>query len=77
MATENEKKSCSGLGAKELFIGGVIGGMIGAAAALFLAPRSGEELRRDLCANNAIGSGIEKIKQAASNLIKKDSEPYS
>lgn len=77
MGSENGKKSCSGLGAKELFIGGIIGGMIGAAAALFLAPKSGEELRRDLCVKDVIEGSVEKVKQAASSLIKKDSEPYS
>lgn len=35
---------------KDFLIGGLIGGMIGAAAALLLAPKSGKELRSDLAA---------------------------
>lgn len=77
MGADNEKKSCSGLGARELFIGGIIGGAIGAAAALLLAPKSGEEIRSDLHVKDLVGGSVEKVKQAASSLAKKDSEPYS
>ncbi|SFS44148.1 YtxH domain-containing protein [Marininema halotolerans] len=38
----------SGMSGKDLFIGAVIGGALGAAAALLLAPQSGRETRRDL-----------------------------
>src|SRR5690606_26351033 len=35
-------------GSKDFIIGALVGGIIGAAAALFLAPKSGKELRTDL-----------------------------
>ncbi|MFC4077026.1 YtxH domain-containing protein [Salinithrix halophila] len=38
----------SGVNGKDLFIGAVIGGVIGATAALLLAPKSGRETRKDL-----------------------------
>ncbi|MGD7044267.1 YtxH domain-containing protein [Jeotgalibacillus proteolyticus] len=47
--TVSTKESSS----KEFILGAVIGGAIGAATALFLAPKSGTELRQDL--NNQAG----------------------
>ncbi|EIJ79296.1 hypothetical protein PB1_17104 [Bacillus methanolicus PB1] len=43
----NERNDCSS-GSKEFMIGAIIGGVIGAAAALFFAPKSGKELRSNL-----------------------------
>ncbi|QKG85238.1 hypothetical protein GXN76_12645 [Kroppenstedtia pulmonis] len=43
---------------KDLFIGAVIGGVIGATAALLLAPKSGRETRREL------SKGFESAKAA-------------
>ncbi|WP_100487533.1 YtxH domain-containing protein [Sporolactobacillus pectinivorans] len=77
MGTEKCEKTCNCAGAKELFIGGVIGGLIGAATALLLAPKSGEETRQDLHIKELLNSGVDKVKQTASSLIKKDDEPYS
>ncbi|TGB00137.1 YtxH domain-containing protein [Sporolactobacillus shoreae] len=77
MGTEKCEKTCGSVGAKELFIGGVIGGLIGAAAALLLAPKSGEEIRKDLHIKELVANGIDKVKQTASDLVKKDEEPFS
>jgi gas vesicle protein len=41
---ELEEKNSS----KDFFVGAIIGGVIGAAAALLLAPKTGKELRNDL-----------------------------
>ncbi|SDX47377.1 YtxH-like protein [Marininema mesophilum] len=38
----------SGMNGKDLFIGAVVGGALGAAAALLLAPQTGRETRRDI-----------------------------
>ncbi|MCI1881733.1 MAG: YtxH domain-containing protein [Sporolactobacillus sp.] len=76
MSTEKEKTgNC--VGVKELFIGGVIGGLIGAAAALLLAPKSGEELRKNLNIKQLVESSVDKVKDTASGLVKHDDEPYS
>lgn len=40
--------SKDGMNTKDFLIGTFVGGIIGAAAALFLAPKSGKELRDDL-----------------------------
>lgn len=44
----NQSKSEDSINAKDFLIGALIGGMAGAAAALFLAPKSGKELRNNL-----------------------------
>ncbi|RYL89785.1 YtxH domain-containing protein [Sporolactobacillus sp. THM7-4] len=76
MASSKGNK-CAGLSAKELFVGGIIGGAIGAVTALLLAPKSGEEFRKDLNLMNAVDLGVGKVKQLTSTLISKESEPYS
>ncbi|WP_456273719.1 YtxH domain-containing protein [Bacillus sp. AK031] len=49
------------INAKDFLIGSLIGGIVGAATALFLAPKSGKELRDDL--NTHAGSLKEKSSQ--------------
>ncbi|WP_026582535.1 YtxH domain-containing protein [Bacillus sp. J33] len=44
----NQSKSEENINAKDFMIGALIGGMVGAATALFLAPKSGKELQSDL-----------------------------
>lgn len=50
--------SNNNMSGKDLFIGAVIGGVIGATAALLLAPKSGRETRREL------SKGFESAKAA-------------
>ncbi|MCO7126227.1 YtxH domain-containing protein [Sporolactobacillus shoreicorticis] len=77
MSSENEKCSCSGTSVKELVLGGIIGGAIGASIALLFAPKSGVEMRRDLSVKEFVDSGVEKVKQVATSLLHKDDEPFS
>jgi gas vesicle protein len=44
----NEQNNQSNINAKDFIIGSLVGGIVGAATALFLAPKSGKELRTDL-----------------------------
>lgn len=44
----NQQKSEENINTKDFLIGALIGGMVGAATALFLAPKSGKELISDL-----------------------------
>ncbi|MBT2691175.1 YtxH domain-containing protein [Bacillus sp. ISL-47] len=44
----NQTKSEENINTKDFMIGALIGGMVGAATALFLAPKSGKELQSDL-----------------------------
>ncbi|MDE3839939.1 YtxH domain-containing protein [Bacillus methanolicus] len=45
---ETNERSEYSSGSKEFMIGAIIGGVIGAAAALFFAPKSGKEMRNNL-----------------------------
>lgn len=54
------------------FLGAIIGGVVGAAAALLLAPKSGKELRNTL--NNQAGSILEKSIQLRENAMNKSNE---
>lgn len=45
---QTQSKSDDSINTKDFIIGALIGGMVGAAAALFLAPKSGKELRSNL-----------------------------
>ncbi|MDR6227435.1 YtxH domain-containing protein [Desmospora profundinema] len=47
-----------GMNGKDLFIGAVIGGVIGATAALLLAPKSGRETREDLSRSLETAKGV-------------------
>lgn len=53
------------MSSKDFLIGALIGGIIGAATALFLAPKSGKELRADL--NTQASTLKEKASQSSSN----------
>jgi len=45
---QNQGKSEENINTKDFLIGALIGGIIGATTALFLAPKSGKELRSDI-----------------------------
>lgn len=76
---------CSGMSGKDLFIGAVLGGMVGAMTALMFAPRSGEELRQNLDVKSMLNTGVDKVKSAARdakekaiNLMnKEEEEPFN
>jgi|SRR5690625_1574342 len=55
----NEKGNQEGINSKDFLIGTLIGSIIGASAALLLAPKSGKELRQD------INQGASKVKDKA------------
>ncbi|MBD3110497.1 YtxH domain-containing protein [Bacillus sp. AGMB 02131] len=69
--TANEKQEFvreekNDINTKDFMIGALIGGMLGAAAALLLAPKSGKELRNDI--NDGakyISDKTEKLRQTA------------
>jgi gas vesicle protein len=50
----NQVKTEENINTKDFMIGALIGGMVGAATALFLAPKSGKELQNDLSEKAAI-----------------------
>ncbi|MFK9091152.1 YtxH domain-containing protein [Bacillus salipaludis] len=64
--SRNEESSNSFL------LGALIGGVVGAAAALFLAPKSGKELRITL--SNQAGSIMDKSGQLRENVMNKNNE---
>ncbi len=90
MAEQDQKTNSN---SKDFIVGTILGGMVGAFTALLLAPKTGEEFRKDLggqskdvfqksadLAKNFSGSSsevVEKAKEVASNLKNKDKEPYS
>lgn len=45
---QNQSKSDESINTKDFLIGALIGGIVGAATALFLAPKSGKELRSNM-----------------------------
>lgn len=77
MSAEKNGQVCECTSAKDIFIGGVIGGLIGAALALLFAPKTGEEVRKDLHLKKLVTDGVDKVKEAASTIANKDQEPYS
>jgi len=48
MSNEEMNKNNDGINTKDFLIGTLIGGIVGATTALFLAPKSGRELREDI-----------------------------
>lgn len=62
----NEKKG------KDLLIGAVVGGLLGAATALLFAPKSGRELRSNIAEQAQVVS--DKTVQIASNVSQKTQE---
>lgn len=67
MGNKNE----DGINSKDFLIGTLVGSMVGAAAALLLAPKSGKDLRSDL--NNQTSSLREKGNEFASIALEKSS----
>lgn len=47
-------KDNDGINSKDFLIGTLVGGMVGAATALLLAPKSGKELRNDLNSQTSV-----------------------
>jgi len=45
---DNQQCKNENTGSKEFLLGAIIGGLVGAATALFLAPKSGKEIRNDI-----------------------------
>ncbi|EIT85487.1 general stress protein [Fictibacillus macauensis ZFHKF-1] len=48
MSENNNNNNNAGINSKDFLIGALIGGFVGAASALLLAPKSGKELRSDI-----------------------------
>ena len=44
----------NGMSTKDFVVGAIVGGIVGAATALFLAPKSGKELRKDLSEQGSV-----------------------
>lgn len=65
-----EESSCTS--SKDFVIGAFVGGVIGAAAALFLAPKSGKDLRNDVKVKST--DLTSQAKQKSSELTKKVQE---
>lgn len=63
------------IGSKEFIAGAVIGGLVGAAAALFFSPKSGKDLRESI--NQQAGLVLEKSSQLRENVVNKSSEIVS
>jgi len=61
MKKEQEVVYTENSGSKDFLLGAIVGGVVGAAAALFLAPKPGKELLNDMNghANSLKGKGIE------------------
>ena len=64
--------SKDGINSKDFIIGTLIGGIVGATTALFLAPKSGRELRDDL--NEQASVVREKTEQLKNTAIEKGTE---
>ena len=76
MSSKNDEKNC-GFAATQLVIGSIIGGAVGATAALLLAPKTGEEFRKDLQECGVLNKSLDIAKQLTGGIIGKDNEPYS
>jgi len=57
-----------GIDGKDFIIGAFIGGLLGAAAALLLAPKSGRDLRKD------ISEQYSQVSEKSADIVKKVSE---
>lgn len=59
------------INSKDFIIGALIGGMIGAATALFIAPKAGRDLRNDLTLQvKSISEKTEKLRRDISEIAK-------
>lgn len=67
-----EKQETDSLKLKDFMIGAIIGGIVGGATALLLAPKSGKELRSDL--NGQVGSLIGKTDHLRAAVTQKGNE---
>jgi gas vesicle protein len=67
----NQNRSKEGTSSKNFIAGAVIGGVVGAAAALLLAPKAGKEIRSNL--NNQVNSMFEKTTQLSDEILEKKS----
>ena len=64
--------SKDGINSKDFIIGTLIGGIIGATTALFLAPKSGKQLREEL--NEQASAVLDKSEQFANNTKEKTAD---
>jgi gas vesicle protein len=65
----NQNRNKEGLSTKNFLAGAVIGGVVGAAAALLLAPKAGKEIRSNL--NNQVTNLFDKTTQLSDEVIEK------
>lgn len=91
--SSKQDQNNSNINTKDFIIGTFVGGMIGGFAALLLAPKSGEEFRKDLGgqSKDALQKSTDlaktltdqssqlvgKAKEVAQNITGKETEPYS
>ncbi|TCP30630.1 YtxH-like protein [Scopulibacillus darangshiensis] len=89
---QDQNNNSNSINTKDFIIGTFVGGMIGAFSALLLAPKSGEELRKDLGgqSKDVLQKSTEvaksltdqsqqlvgKAKEVAQNITSKEKEPY-
>ena len=71
---EKYAETCPSHHSKDFLIGGLIGGMIGAAAALLLAPKSGKELRSDLASTESGQYICQKANELKQSVAQKGEE---
>jgi gas vesicle protein len=65
----NQNRNKESQSSKNFIAGAVIGGVVGAAAALLLAPKAGKEIRSDL--NNQVNNLLEKTNQLSDDVFEK------
>ncbi|MFD2617043.1 YtxH domain-containing protein [Terrilactibacillus laevilacticus] len=71
------KENQSGVSTKELIIGGIVGGTVGAFAALMFAPKSGQEFRKDLQSKEVINKSVGMAKTVGNQLSSQSSSLVS
>lgn len=69
---ENNQNRKEGISSKNFIAGAVIGGVVGAAAALFLAPKTGKEMRSDL--NSQVNHLLEKTTLLSDDVLEKGND---
>ncbi len=68
----NQNRSKEGTSSNHFLVGAVIGGLVGAAAALLLAPKTGKEIRSDL--NNQVSNLLSKTTELSDEALEKSNE---